>query len=165
MIAAFAVLALSGVAGEAAAQTDVKIALIAPLSGPYGRQGQLMRYGAEQAIEEINRGGGIKALNGAKLTLVVADAGDSIEKARNAAQRLVAQEPDIVAGTGAWLSSFSLAVTEVTERAEIPWLTLSVFRPDHLARLQICFSNVSFRRQTGAGGHSDHHEACSGADR
>jgi branched-chain amino acid transport system substrate-binding protein len=125
LIAVFAVLALSGVAREAAAQTDVKIALIAPLSGPYGRQGQLMRYGAEQAIEEINRSGGIKALNGAKLTLVVADAGDNIEKARNAAQRLVAQEPDIVAGTGAWLSSFSLAVTEVTERAEIPWLTLS----------------------------------------
>jgi branched-chain amino acid transport system substrate-binding protein len=56
---------------------------------------------------------------------VIADAGDSIEKARNAAQRLVAQEPDIVAGTGAWLSSFTLAVTEVTERAEISWLTLS----------------------------------------
>jgi branched-chain amino acid transport system substrate-binding protein len=124
-IAALALSALLSVAGEAAAQDDAKIALIAPLSGPYGRQGQLMRYGAEQAIEEINRGGGIKALNGAKLTLVVADAGDSIEKARNAAQRLVAQEPDIVAGTGAWLSSFSLAVTEVTERAEIPWLTLS----------------------------------------
>src|SRR5262249_15249171 len=26
---------------------------------------------------------------------------------------------------GAWLSSFTLAVTEVTERAELPWLTLS----------------------------------------
>lgn len=121
--------ALSGVVTDAAAQApapaDVKVALIAPLSGPYGRQGQLMRYGAEQAIEQINRDGGIKALKGAKLKLVTADAGDSIEKARNAAQRLVAQEGDIVAGTGAWLSSFSLAVTEVTERAEIPWLTLS----------------------------------------
>jgi branched-chain amino acid transport system substrate-binding protein len=120
-----AVLALMGVAGEAAAQAEVKVALIAPLSGPYGRQGQLMQFGAEQAIEKINREGGIKALNGAKLRLVIADAGDSIEKARNAAQRLVAQEPDIVAGTGAWLSSFTLAVTEVTERAEISWLTLS----------------------------------------
>ena len=26
---------------------------------------------------------------------------------------------------GAWLSTFTLAVTEVTERAQIPWLTLS----------------------------------------
>lgn len=125
LFAGAAIAALAGISGEAVAQTEVKVALIAPLSGPYGRQGQLMQFGAEQAIEQINRDGGIKALNGAKLKLVTADAGDSIERARNAAQRLVAQEPDIVAGTGAWLSSFSLAVTEVTERAEIAWLTLS----------------------------------------
>ena len=51
---------------------------------------------------------------------------DLIEKARTCgAAQVVAQDPDISAGTGAWLSSFSLAVTEVTERAEIPWLTLS----------------------------------------
>jgi branched-chain amino acid transport system substrate-binding protein len=125
LFAGAAVAALVGITGEAAAQAEVKVALIAPLSGPYGRQGQLMQFGAEQAIEQINREGGIKALKGAKLKLVTADAGDSIERARNAAQRLVAQEPDIVAGTGAWLSSFSLAVTEVTERAEISWLTLS----------------------------------------
>ena len=53
------------------------------------------------------------------------DAGDNVEKAKNAAQRMVAQEPDLVGCTGAWLSSFTLAVTEVTERAELPWLTLS----------------------------------------
>src|SRR6516164_2534719 len=46
-------------------------------------------------------------------------------EAKNAAQRLVAQEPDVVGGIGCWLSSFTLAVTEVTERAELPWLTLS----------------------------------------
>ncbi|MFL5265092.1 MAG: ABC transporter substrate-binding protein, partial [Stellaceae bacterium] len=73
----------------------------------------------------INQKGGIKALGGAKLALVVADAGDSTEKAKNAAQRLLAQDPDLVGGTGAWLSSFTLAVTEVTERAQLPMLTLS----------------------------------------
>ena len=31
----------------------------------------------------------------------------------------------MVGGMGAWLSTFTLAVTEVTERAQIPWLTLS----------------------------------------
>jgi len=31
----------------------------------------------------------------------------------------------MVGATGAWLSSFTLAVTEVTERAELPFLTLS----------------------------------------
>ena len=103
----------------------VKIGLIAPMSGPWARQGYLKKLGAEMAIEEINQRGGIKALGGAKIELVIADAGDSAEKAKNAAQRLVSQEPDLVGGMGAWLSSFTLAVTEVTEREHIPWLTLS----------------------------------------
>jgi branched-chain amino acid transport system substrate-binding protein len=103
----------------------VKIALIAPLSGPWARQGTLKKWGAEAAINEINAAGGIKSMGGAKLELVQIDAGDSAEKAKNAAQRLVAQEPDVVGGMGSWLSTFSLAVTEVTERAQIPWLTLS----------------------------------------
>jgi branched-chain amino acid transport system substrate-binding protein len=103
----------------------VKAACIAPFSGPWARTGTLIRMGCEMAIEEINQKGGIKALGGAKMELVAIDAGDSAEKAKNAAQRLVAQEPDVIGGTGAWLSSFTLAVTEVTERAQIPWLTLS----------------------------------------
>jgi branched-chain amino acid transport system substrate-binding protein len=123
----------AGVAAAAAAfapgawaqAKEVKVAVIAPISGPWARQGQLIQMGAEMAVDEINQKGGIKALGGARLKLIVADAGDSAEKAKNAAQRLTAQEPDLVGGTGAWLSTFTLAVTEVTERAQIPWLTLS----------------------------------------
>jgi branched-chain amino acid transport system substrate-binding protein len=59
------------------------------------------------------------------MRLVVIDAGDSVEKAKNAAQRMLSQEPDLAGATGAWLSSFTLAITEVTERAELPMLTLS----------------------------------------
>jgi len=89
----------------------VKIAVIVPLSGPWARQGTLVKFGAETAVDEINQLGGIKALGGAKIELVAIDAGDSAEKAKNAAQRLVAQEPDVVGGMGAWLSTFTLAVT------------------------------------------------------
>ena len=118
--------ALAAAAAAAHAQPkEVKVAVIAPISGPWARQGQLIQMGAEMAVDEINQKGGIKSLGGAKLRLLVADAGDSAEKAKNAAQRLIAQEPDLVGGTGAWLSTFTLAVTEVTERAQIPWLTLS----------------------------------------
>jgi branched-chain amino acid transport system substrate-binding protein len=109
----------------AAAQTEVKIGLIAPMSGPWARQGDLMLKGANLAIDDINKQGGIKSLGGAKLKLIVFDAGDNVEKAKNAAQRMIAQEPDLVGATGAWLSSFTLGVTEVTERAELPVLTLS----------------------------------------
>src|SRR3954468_23546363 len=103
----------------------VKIAVICPLSGPWARQGTLVKWGAETAIAVINASGGVKSMGGAKVELVAIDAGDSAEKAKNAAQRLVAQEPDVVGGMGAWLSTFTLAVTEVTERAQLPWLTLS----------------------------------------
>jgi branched-chain amino acid transport system substrate-binding protein len=115
------------VPAPAAAQQpkDVEVALVVPLSGPWARQGQLERMGAEMAIDDINKSGGIKSLGGAKMKLILLDTGDSAEKAKNAAQRLVAQNPDVVGGVGAWLSSFTLAVTEVTERAELPWLTLS----------------------------------------
>jgi branched-chain amino acid transport system substrate-binding protein len=119
-------LAAAAVPALAAAQVkEVKVALIAPFSGPWARQGDLMLKGAQMAIDDINAQGGVKALGGAKMKLVVIDAGDSIEKAKNAAQRMVAQETEVIGCTGAWLSSFTLAVTEVTERAELPCLTLS----------------------------------------
>ncbi len=111
--------------GAMAQAKDVKVALIAPLSGPWARQGELMKKGGDLAIKHINAAGGIKALGGAKMQLIIIDAGDSAEKAKNAAQRMVSQEPDLVGGTGAWLSTFTLAITEVTERASLPMLTLS----------------------------------------
>jgi branched-chain amino acid transport system substrate-binding protein len=117
----------AALAGKARADNpaEVKIAMMVPLSGPWARSGLLEQMGARMAIEDANAAGGIKALGGAKMRLVEFDAGDSAEKAKDAAQRMVAQEPDLAGGFGAWLSSFTLAITEVTERAELPWLTLS----------------------------------------
>ncbi|CAM3360409.1 ABC transporter substrate-binding protein [Bordetella sputigena] len=110
---------------RAADPKPVSVGLIAPMSGLYARPGQVMRMGAEMAVADINAQGGIKALGGAPLKLVVVDSGDSTEKSKSAAQRMVADYPDLVAATGAYLSSFTLAVTEVTERAKLPMLTLS----------------------------------------
>jgi len=118
--------AMTLVAINASAQTkEVEIGLIAPMSGPWARQGQVMKLAADMAIETINQQGGIKSMGGAKLKLSVFDAGDSVEKAKNAAQRMVADSPNLVGATGAYLSSFTLAVTEVTERAQLPVVTFS----------------------------------------
>ena len=128
-LGAMALPALLGLAtiepARAQQPSEVKVGLLVPLSGIYARPGAVMRMGAEMAIDHINAQGGVKALGGAKLKLVVLDSGDTTEKAKNAAQRMVAQETDLVAATGAYLSSFTLAVTEVTERANLPILTLS----------------------------------------
>jgi len=124
LVSGAAAMGLAGVA-RAQAPADVKVGLIVPLSGLYARPGAVMKMGAEMGIADINAAGGIKALGGAKLQLVALDCGDTVEKAKNAAQRMVAQETDLVAASGAYLSSFTLAVTEVTERAQLPMLTLS----------------------------------------
>ena len=117
--------ALPMAARVGAESPPVTFAMISPLSGPWAREGELQRGGAEMAVDDINAAGGIKSLGGAKVRLVQYDAGDSAEKAKNAAQRMIAQEPEVCGGFGAWLSTFTLAVTEVTERAEIPWFTQS----------------------------------------
>ncbi|MGG5809486.1 ABC transporter substrate-binding protein [Falsiroseomonas sp. CW058] len=104
---------------------EVVFAMASPLSGPWARLGELSVLGARFAVEEINAAGGIRALGGAQVRLATVDVGDSPEKAKTAAERLLAQEPQLVGGAGAYVSSFTLAVTEVTERAGVPWLTLS----------------------------------------
>src|SRR5919204_3144754 len=74
--AALAALGLVVAAPSILAQVqEVKVGLIAPLSGPWARQGDLMVKGAQMAIDDINNGGGIKAMGGAKLRLVTAGAG------------------------------------------------------------------------------------------
>ena len=104
--------AAAGIAGIAAfgagpvlAQPkEVKVAVAVPLSGPWARNGELHLKGAQLAVEDINAEGGIKALGGAKMKLIVVDSGDSAEKAKNAAQRMLSQDPDLVGGTGAFVS-------------------------------------------------------------
>lgn len=120
-------LGLAGLAlGPAAALAaeELRIALVVPLSGRWARQGQLVKMGAEMAIEEVNAQGGVRALGGARIVLREADAGDTVEKAVSAAQRVLGRDR-ISAGIGAWLSSFTLGVTEVAERLQVPWFTLS----------------------------------------
>ena len=59
LLLAGSALALAALPTPAPAQAkEVKIALIAPLSGPWARQGDLVRTGAQMAIDDINTAGG-----------------------------------------------------------------------------------------------------------
>src|ERR1700744_85348 len=117
--------ALASGRARAQAPAEVKIAMLVPLSGPWARQGILEQMGARMAVDDVNAAGGIKSMGGAKLKLVEYDTQDSAEKAKDGAQRMLAAEPDLVGGFGFWRATFTLAATEVTERAELPWLKLS----------------------------------------
>jgi len=125
LIGAAALAASTMLAGQGAfaADDEVTVGIIIPTSGPWARPGTLYVQGAELAARHINEQGGIKAIDGAQIKLAIYDAGDSPETARNAAQRMVSQQPDMVAAAGAWLSSFTLSASEVTERAGIALVT------------------------------------------
>ena len=140
---------LAGAPAQAQNPSEVKVGLLVPLSGIYARPGAVMRMGAEMAIERINAQGGVKALGGAKLKLVLLDSGDTTEKAKNAAQRMVAQETDLVAATGS-LPQLVHAGCHRGDRARQPADADPVLLgPDHLARLQVHLPDLGDGRFAG----------------
>lgn len=107
-----------------AAAPAINVGVIMPLSGPNAQFGINSRNGIELVADEINTAGGIAELGGAKINLVIADATSTPTTAGNVAQRLITQQ-DITAVLGAFASSLTLAISEVTERRDIPLLTMS----------------------------------------
>jgi branched-chain amino acid transport system substrate-binding protein len=105
-----------------AQRATVNIGVIQPLSGANAQFGVNCRNGIELVADEINAAGGIKALDGAKINLVVGDATSNPTIAPAVAQRLIA-ENDLTAVIGAFASSLTLVISEVTARADIPFLT------------------------------------------
>lgn len=122
--AALALLAGATLAPAAlhAQQKEVEIAIIDAMTGPWAANGTSVIKGAQMAVEEINAAGGIKSLGGAKLKLIEADSGARPDDASNAAQRVIANNPNLSGGIGAYISSQQLAITEISERAGIPWM-------------------------------------------
>jgi branched-chain amino acid transport system substrate-binding protein len=102
----------------------VNVGVILPLSGANAQFGINSRNGIELVAEEINAAGGIKALGGAKINLVVADSTSTPTTAATVAQRLITQN-EVTAILGAFASSLTIAISEVTERRDIPLLTMS----------------------------------------
>jgi branched-chain amino acid transport system substrate-binding protein len=100
----------------------VNIGVIQPLSGANAQFGINSRNGIELVADAINATGGIKALGGAKINLVVSDATSSATAASAAAQRLITQN-ELTAILGAYASALTLPISEVTARADIPFLT------------------------------------------
>ena len=107
-----------------AQRAAINIGVIVPLSGANAQFGVNSRNGIELVADEINAAGGIKALGGAKLNLVVGDATSNPATASLAVQRLINQN-EVTAVLGAFASSLTLAISEVTDRANIPLITMA----------------------------------------
>lgn len=103
---------------------SINVGVIQPLSGANAQFGINSRNGIELVADEINAAGGIKGMGGAKINLIVADGTSTPTTAANVAQRMISQN-QVVAILGAFASSLSIAISEVTERRGIPLLTMS----------------------------------------
>ncbi|MDL2330176.1 branched-chain amino acid ABC transporter substrate-binding protein [Desulfosarcina sp. OttesenSCG-928-A07] len=89
-----------------ASAADVKIGLMAPITGAFASEGQDMQKLLELMVEETNNSGGI---NGSKVELLVEDDGSTPRSAATAASRLVAKGAPVVIGT------YGSAVTEASQ--------------------------------------------------
>jgi len=128
-----------------AQSATINIGVIQPLSGANAQSGVNCRNGIELVADEINAAGGIKALGGAKINLIVSDATSNPTIAPLVAQRLIAQN-DLSAVLGAYVSSLTLPISEVTARADIPFLTMSTADEIIGRGLESVFQVVAMRR-------------------
>jgi branched-chain amino acid transport system substrate-binding protein len=92
---AWPALALLALMGGAQAAEPLRIGLSLPLSGPDAGFGQGARLGAEQAVSEINRAGGVL---GQKIQLVVQDDAGDPKQAVAAARKLAGANVRFVVG-------------------------------------------------------------------
>jgi branched-chain amino acid transport system substrate-binding protein len=124
LFSAAAAIAAPAIIRPAWAADPMNVGVVVPLSGANAQFGINSRNGIELAADQINKAGGIAALGGAKIDLIVADATSTPTTAATVAQRLIAQN-NVVAILGAFASSLTIAISEVTERRDIPLLTMS----------------------------------------
>jgi len=102
-----------------AAQAEVKFGSLYPFSGQLALLGEESARGLELAVEEINAAGGIQ---GEQITLVRGDAVDN-NQAIGEARRLTSLE-GVKAIFGTYSSARSIAASQVTELAGIPYFEL-----------------------------------------
>jgi branched-chain amino acid transport system substrate-binding protein len=121
-----------GLAAPAAAQEEIKIGVIYPLTGAAASTGIELRNAAELAAEIVNAdmkdlslplapGAGLPNLKGAKVKLVFADHQGNPQVGASEAERLVTQEK-VVALMGCYFSAVTATASQVAERLGVPFL-------------------------------------------
>ncbi len=134
-ILAFGVLGLTILffgAGFSWAQ-NIKIGAVLPITGPMGLVGKTVQKVMTMAVEDINAQGGVKALGGAKLELVVGDNQTKPEIAISEVERLIERE-GVVALTEAWGSFITLPASQTAERLTTVYLVPNSYADSITAR-------------------------------
>src|SRR5437667_2214740 len=98
----------------------IKVGVIHPVTGPLAEPGQACRLGAQMAADAINAAGGIKALGGTKLELLLGDTQTKPEVGRTEAERVVSQGAQLLVGS--FDSGSTAAMVPVAQQRRIPFL-------------------------------------------
>ena len=78
-----------------AAQAQIRVATVGPMTGEYAAIGAQMKAGAEQAVADINKAGGV---NGQQLVLEVGDDACDPKQAVSVANQMASRKVAVVAG-------------------------------------------------------------------
>jgi branched-chain amino acid transport system substrate-binding protein len=98
----------------------VKVGILQPVTGALAQDGEYGRLGAEIAINEINAGGGIKSMGGAKIEMVFGDARSNPEGGTAEVERM--QSEGVAAIVGGFASPIALAASQAASRYDIPYI-------------------------------------------
>lgn len=106
--------------GGAAATGDILVGFYGSLTGDGASFGQSSREGAELALDEVNKAGGL--LGGRQLKLLAEDDQSKPEEASSAVTKLVTQDK-VVAVIGEVASRRTLAAAPVAQRYQVPMIS------------------------------------------
>ena len=123
----------------ARAADDVVIGAIYPLTGNAAQIGADAKAAIDTMLEIINgthapvpmlmgKGGGLDKLGGAKIRVIWADHQMDPQKARAEAERLITQDK-VVAIIGSYTSATAATISQVTERYEVPYISMDNSSP------------------------------------
>ncbi len=138
-VAALTVVWLALAWPQARAADDVVIGAVYPMTGSLATVGADAKAAVETMLDVVNgthekipmlmgAGGGLDRLGGAKLRVVFADSQNDPQKARAEAERLITQD-HVVAIIGSYTSATAATISQVTERYEVPYLSMDNSSP------------------------------------
>ena len=111
------------------AHADIVIGLVAPLTGPVAAYGDQVKNGAQAAVDEINKNGGIK---GEKIVLKLADDAGEPKQGVSAANQIVGEGIHFVVGPVT--SGVAIPASEVFAENGVLMVTPTATAPELTAR-------------------------------
>jgi branched-chain amino acid transport system substrate-binding protein len=98
----------------------VKVGIIHPVTGFVAFAGSQGRFGANMAVEDINKAGGIKAMGGAKLDPLFGDSQSKVEVGVAEVEKM--NEAGVAAYIGCYQSPVGIAASQAAAKYNTPFL-------------------------------------------